>query len=90
MFTTTGSEANLCHTKGEGGMVSVEGVRDQGSTARSQDRLESYIARHTHLHEDFILIARQDVEGDVAIITVRDIASGGSKETATSDGPLPR
>jgi hypothetical protein len=52
--------------------------------------LESYIARHTNLHEDFILIARQDAEGDVAIITVRDIASGGSKETATSDGPLPR
>ena len=89
MFTTTGSEANLCHTKGEGGMVSVEGVRDQGSTARSQDRLESYIARHANLHEDFILIARQDAEGDVAIITVRDLASGGSTETTTSDGSLP-
>lgn len=44
-------------------MVSVEGMRERGSTARSQDRLESYIARHTDLHEDFILIARQDAEG---------------------------
>jgi hypothetical protein len=89
MFTTTGGEANLRHTIRRGGMVSVEAVRDQGSAAPSQDRLESYIARHTNLREDFILIARQDAEGDVAIITVRDIAGGGSKDTATSNGSLP-
>ena len=70
-------------------MVSVAGVREQGSTARSQDRLESYIARHANLHEDFILIARQDAEGDVAIITVRDIASGDSEEPTPSDGSQP-
>jgi hypothetical protein len=71
-------------------MVSVEDVRDQGSSARSQDRLESYIARHTNLREDFILIARQDAAGDVTIITVRDIADGGSEETTTSDASSPR
>jgi hypothetical protein len=90
MFTTTGMRQTFAIPKERAEMVSAEGVKEQGSTARSQDRLESYIARHTNLHEDFILIARQDTEGDVAIITVRDIASGGSKQTTTSDGSLPR
>ena len=69
-------------------MVAVEGVRDRSSSARSQDRLETYIARHSNLRDDFILIARQDAEGDVTIITVRDVASG-SAEPTTSDEPLP-
>jgi hypothetical protein len=68
-------------------MVSKEGLRGSGSAERSHT-LTTYLARNPTLHDDFILIARQDGAGDVVVITVGDIAGDDSKGP-TSDVSLP-
>jgi hypothetical protein len=42
-----------------------------------RDELASYVERHPRLREGFILVARQNVDGDLVVITVGDFAAHG-------------